>query len=75
MPVQRRTRSLPPSPRKPEGRSVAEDMAGGWGCEMGADDEDRLVGPFGEQARERVRVAAFGSLSPIPQWGCAIWHG
>ena len=41
---------LAPSHRKPERHAVADDAAGGGGGEMGADDEDRLVGPFSKEA-------------------------
>jgi hypothetical protein len=41
---------LAPSHRKPERHAVADDVAGGGGGEVSADDEDRLVGPFGEEA-------------------------
>ena len=44
-----------PSHGKPECCAVADDVAGGGGGEMGADDEDRLVGPFGEEARSSER--------------------
>jgi len=41
------------SHRKPERCAVADDVAGGGAGEVRADDEDRLVGPFGEEARAR----------------------
>ena len=44
-----------PSHRKPERCAVADDVAGGGRGEVGADDEDRLVGPFGEEARSSER--------------------
>ena len=44
-----------PSHRKPERCAVADDVAGGGGGEVGADDEDRLVGPFAEEAQAGER--------------------
>ena len=38
------------SHRKPERCAVADDVAGRGSGEVGADDKDILVGPFGEQS-------------------------
>lgn len=44
-------------------------MSGGGGGEVGADDEDRLVGPFGEEARAGesggLRVAVAERISTM----------
>ena len=43
-------------------RVVADDVAGGESGEVGAEDEDCLVGPFGEEARAGER----GGLRTFP---------
>ena len=44
-----------PSHRELERCAVADDAAGGGRGEMGADDEDRLIRPFGKEARAGQR--------------------